>query len=336
MSQIRVFDSDGKPLADLSAAVSRSWILNGTGTAIISIAKTDAKCTENNLRFGNLVLIEETDAGAWGGVILPPRRWGDHEVTVSAYTAERILKHRYYDAATTATGTAGDIFTTLIEDAEAIDDVFTLDTVYDGGESWTEEVQYTNTLEIMKRISARSGQDWSIEPALTGGGVLYFLARWHESRGTTRANVVLEEGTHFASTTLAFTEQGSIVNDLTLQAYTGTSTVTTVTASDAASIVSHGTYQGVFTESLPSGYTAQTYADYLLTLYKNPRRTFSLSVVNDTATLAYLGLGDIVGVRLMRYGFTENTLGFATTIRVLAKELDTHDSVMTIVADEST
>ena len=338
MSVIRVFDKTGVPLqgGEIDALVDRSWVLNGIGQANITIAKTDASCTDTLLRFGNRILIQEDDMGSWGGIVLPPRNWTADGITFTAYTIEKLLELRYPGAAS-YTGYAGDIFEDFITSANAAEDtLIDFGAAYAGGESWTEET--TDTIyKALAAIAKRTGQDWVIEPGIDSVGKMEWVAYWRSSRGEDLSeSVVLEEGTHFKiATGPLLSEQGPIYNSIKLVKYDGVGVTTTATADDDDSIAVYGTLQGIFNETVPTGYTAQTYCDYLLSVYKEPRKTFKLSVINDEVdTLKNIRLGNTITILLVTYGFTGNGLGLETQVRITAIEADERDSTLTLVVSE--
>jgi len=338
VSTIRLFDKTGVPIqgGEIDALADRSWVLNGVGQANITIAKTDAFCTDAILRFGNRILTQEDDMGSWGGIVLPPRNWTADGVTFTAYTIEKLLDLRY-PSAVSYTGYAGDIFEDLITSANATDDtLIDFGAAYAGGESWTEET--TDTIyKAMAAIAKRTGQDWEIEPGIDSLGKMEWAAYWKASRGEDLSDTVfLEEGTHFKiATGPLLSEQGPIYNSIKLVKYDGVGITTPATADDDDSIAAYGTLQGIFNETLPTGYTAQTYCDYLLSVYKEPRKTFKLSVINDDVdTLKNIRLGNTITILLVTYGFTGNGLGLETQVRITAIETDERDSTLTLVVSE--
>jgi len=339
VSTIRIFNKVGIPLpgGEIDALVDRSWVLNGIGQANITLAKTDAACTETLLRYGNRILIQEDDMGTWGGIILPARNWNADPIQLTAYTIEQLLKDGRYPAATSYTGYAGSIFEDLITSANAIEDtLIDFGGAYEGGESWTEETT-ENVYKAMSSIAKRTGQDWSIEPTINSVGNLAWTAYWHQARGQDLSDaVVLEESTHvkIASGPLLI-EQGPIHNQIKLEAYSGSTTTTVISDIDADSRAKYGLLQGKFTEAVPATYTAQTYCDYLLSVYKEPRRTFKVSVINDDVdTLKALELGNTITLYLVTYGFSGNGLGTTARVRILSKEADERDSTLTLVVNE--
>jgi len=338
VSTSRLFDKAGVPLpgGEIDAMADRSWVLNGIGQANITIAKTDASCTDTLLRFGNRILIQEDDMGTWGGIILPPRNWTADGITVTAYTIEKLLEHRYPGASSYA-GYAGDIFEDLITSANSTDGtLIDFGSAYAGGESWTEET--TDTIyKALAAIAKRTGQDWEIEPGIDSVGNIAWTAYWTSARGQDLSDdIVLEEGTHFkiAGGPLLI-EQGPIYNQIKLEAYSGSTTTTVTSDIDATSRAKYGLLQGKFTEAVPATYTAQTYCDYLLSVYKEPRRTFKISVINDDVdTLKALELGNTITLFLATYGFSGNGLGTTARVRILVKEADERDSTLTLVVNE--
>ena len=114
--RIRVFDRTGAPVAEFRASVSRSWMIGDEGRAEFDYPtrKTDV-VSKRVLNFGNWILIENNVLPPWVGMIDFPREWTTRVVTVKAYTPERQFLYRRGPLELTVRGSAGDIFTTLIQ-----------------------------------------------------------------------------------------------------------------------------------------------------------------------------------------------------------------------------
>src|SRR4030042_6489085 len=66
-----------------------SWRLNDVGRLTMRLARADPKATEDNLRFGNRILVEfDNGLPNWGGIIDPPRHWDGLHIGARAYSAE--------------------------------------------------------------------------------------------------------------------------------------------------------------------------------------------------------------------------------------------------------
>lgn len=335
-TRIEVYSHSGILIAELTGAVSTTaWKLNGIGQAKISIAKTDSAVTEDFLQFGNRIRIRNDVAGDWGGELAPPRDWYASSLTLTAFSAEYRLKRRSPIAAS-YTGTAGEIFTAMIADANIPADTgIDLYTANSSGGAWTEQGD-NDLYSIMARIRARSGQDWGFFPVLNASNRLRFNAYWYTHRGTDW-NFALEEGWNIKDMegSILLSEQGEIVNDLTLRAYS-TGNSEDVNVVDLASQATYGLNQDFRTLRVPDGLDRSAYAALLLGQSSQPRRTYYLIALNVGGTFDYLGLGDSVELKLRRYGFTGNELGTTTRVRVLAKEYSEQSGEMRLIVDEVT
>lgn len=333
-TRIELYSREGVKLTEVQGTSVSSWVLNGIGQARIVIPKNSG-LTEKELQFCNGVRIRHSVAGDWGGEIYTQRDWYEDTWAVTAYSAEHRLKRRT-PALTSYTGSAGDILTQIITDANLLQDTgIDLYDAFSGGESWTETAN-ANLLELLIRIQARSGQDWGFEPVLNASNRLRFNAYWYEARGSAW-NFALEEGVNIeAPQGVPFlSEQGEIVNDLTLRSYAGSAT-TDINVTDAASQATYGLSQSLQSVAIPTGLNGAQYASVLLAEKTAPRRTFNPVALNVNNTFNYLGLGDTVRLKTKRYGWTGSGLGDSTRVRVLAKEYDERTGKMQLVVDEVT
>lgn len=333
-TRVEVYSRKGVLLTEIIGPdTTTAWKLNGIGQAKLSVAKTDPAVTEEYLRFGNGIRIRNGEAGDWGGVLAPPRDWFANSITLTAYTAEYRLKGRNsYSAA--YTGAAGDMFTSIIDEANRNEDTgIDLYNAHSGGGSWTEPGD-NNLYAIMTRIANRSGQDWGFVPVLDSGNRLRFNAYWYDRRGTDW-DFALEEGRNIKASegSLFLSEQGDIANSLTLRAYTDGNSED-VNVSDLSSQETYGLLQDFRTLRIPDGLNRSVYAALLLSQSASPRKTYYPIALNVGNTFDYLGLGDSVELKLKRYGFTGSQLGTTTRVRILAKEYSEKSGEMRLVVDE--
>jgi hypothetical protein len=122
------------------------------------------------------------------------------------------------------TGTAGQIFQAVIQLANQQEDTrLKVGQIASAGLSWTEVVDFSSCYDVLISIAKKSGQYWSIEPAIDAGGLLYFSANWHEKRGKDWPGAVrFEQGTHTeASRGAGLMVQGEINNDILVYGTSG-------------------------------------------------------------------------------------------------------------------
>jgi hypothetical protein len=214
VARVVLFAPGGAQLAEIEPDVqSVAWRLNGVGQAKFTLPWSDPKCTQNNLRYGNRLLIQFNNGlPDWGGVIDLPRGRANGAVTSTAYSGEYLFdwrvtaKGRYF-----ASMAPGYIFKTLLQEQNAKYPIgIDLGEIYEGGMRRTIEYHYHDLLERYKDLARLSGNDFSVTPEYIAG-VLKFKANWHARRGEDKRETIwLLEGTNV--TDAALDEQGSLAN----------------------------------------------------------------------------------------------------------------------------
>lgn len=317
-TRIRIFDRFGSPLAEIDAVCPRSWVLNGIGQAQLTIAKTDPKATERNLRFGNLVYIEHDRAPAWGGVLWPsaPRTWTDTAIHFAAIGPESILKRRRTNfQGEQATlqgllGVANQAEDTRLRFAEGSANP---GLILEGNWYWP------SVHALITVLATNTGYEWGAEPRLDWTGRLLFDVAFYRRRGVERSQTLIE-GVNVAKASgesPVVTEQGDIFNDVLAWGDATNTDRTAMINSNQASINLYGLSQ----ETIPAGTTDALTANEMskteLAARQFPRRTFKLSALDVNNTFDSLRLGDTLPVWLTRYGFTDNQPEGSTIARTI-------------------
>ncbi len=335
-SRISIYDINGIKLTEIDASFSRTWMLNRYGTGDFTISVTDPKATQENLRFGNLITAEHEKLPIWGGIIDTPRTWMPGAIKVSCYSAAYILTSRVLDLSTLR-GTAGAIFEKIISHANSrTHTLFSLGEVYQGGVA-NEFLKYGVTVyAIMQAMEEENGHDWSVIPENTNTGNLSFECNWYEKRGMIREIGLIEDKNVLIGGNLV--EQGKIVNALLVYG-SGATWATKPHAIATDSNSPYGLKEALFFISELTHEEAQDKADTLLKKYKNPRKTFSLTALDDTITPANsifynIRIGDTIPVDLHTTGFTEGGFGLTTKVRILGMGYNDLDNQLSLVCDE--
>ncbi len=205
---------DGVVRDELTPALeSVAWVLNRPGQAKFSLAVTDPKAIEENLRPGNRILIQFANGlPGWGGILDLPRAWRNGRIECNAYTPEYLLQFRLTDRSTTFDGApVGAIFQRVLREMEAVwPEGVELGRIWLGGLPHYPRYHYKSVWQVMESIRRMEQCDIVFQPELRGGRII-FLAhlqeRWGADKSATHA---LVEGANIAS--LTYEEQGPLVN----------------------------------------------------------------------------------------------------------------------------
>jgi hypothetical protein len=336
-ARVLVADRVGKILAEIEPELGPvSWRLNGVGKLGFSLSRTDPKATEDNLRFGNRILVQfDNGLPNWGGVIDPPRNWDGLHVEVTAYSGEYLLGLRQTDRGRYfSNATVGYIFEKLILEANAVFATgIMFGSAWTGGELHSPELHFKNLLAFIQ--DSLCGRLESADIAIVAGeiaGSITFTAYLWERRGMDKPGVVLMEGHNLASVKL--NEQGPIVNSWDL-AGEGTTWGEDRLASheeDAESIAEYGFRQdsAVYSDTSEQG-TLDATAQNLLAESAQPHNVLTLEAVDlAPAAFAAYDVGDGVRVMLHSYGFG----GYDHVVRVLTREYDPAGGTCDLVTNE--
>lgn len=326
--RVRIFNREGFPVAEFRASVERSWSVADGGRALFKYPsrKTDV-VNEKALNFGNWLLVESDTLPAWVGVIDTPRKWSPRTVEVYAYSPERVFAWRRGPLELKLSGTAGDIFAKLINRInEAEPTCLRAGDVFTGGVQREETLNPTTLDENLRRVTDRSGEEYTFRPITDASGRLIVYGDWYERLGVD-TGIMLQEGKgggNIEGVDNILVEDGDILNDLL--AYGDGSTWNTranTVITDSESLGKYGLRQG------SEDYRGVTNVSTLLSngrkkiaKEKNPIRTFHINALNVGDTFKYLSIGNRMLLRLQNIGFMSGGLGYETTVRITAMAYD--------------
>jgi len=323
--QVLIFNKSNTLLAEVEPNLEFvNWRLNNTGKAVFSMSYSDVKCTPTNLAFGNRVLIRFNNGlPDWGGVIDTPRQRTWHNVTVNAYTAEKLIdwrvtaKSRYFRSQE-----PGYIFSTLLLEESAIMPVgVSVGSVYMGGDARTLEYHYHDLLARYGDLATLTGMDFAVVPSYVNG-VLTFNANWYQARGSDRSSRVhLIEGHN--CTEVVLDEQGTIANAIRL-AGAGDGWGSSRITSEAEDTESQSAYGYREYAEVQTGVSEQATLDanaaQLLASMRAPAMRYTVGKALNRAPAMYSAydVGDTVGLKaLLRSGAWQPV---DTTVRIIARE----------------
>ena len=317
--RVLVGDVYGRILAeiepDVGAVTSR---LNAVGQCTFSLAKTDSKALEENLHFGNRILVQfDNGLRDWGGIIDPPRDWGLANVTCTAYSGEYIFGMRQTDKGRYFSGaTVGAIYQSLIDEANAQRDMgIALGSVWTGGEGHSPDYHFKNLLDIFQDslCDRLSDADFDVT-ASEASGKIVFTANLYERKGTTRTDYPLIESAN--AQVARFSEQGYLVNwwDLAGEGSDWGDNRIFSHTEDATSIGVYGLRQGsqIYSDVSVQA-TLDAHATNALAQSKDPHNMLELVTLDAVpARFRDYDVGDTVPLSMHSMGFG----GLETTVRI--------------------
>jgi hypothetical protein len=309
--RIRIFDRDGRSLAEFRAAVSRSWALGLEGRANMLLASRKTDYVQRGiLEFGNWLLIENDTLPAWVGVIDTPRIWSARTVEVNAYTPERLLSwRRGVSTSQIVAGSAGDIFGFLIDTVNQQEA-----TILQRGDIWTGGIKREETITVapldidLRRIYQRSGEEYEWRPVAEFSGLAVY-ADWVEKLGEF-TQIELSESRKGGNIENPWMyEDGQIINDLfgygdglTWASRPQARTV------DEDSIAQYGLRQDDKEwEGVKQITTVTNNNATIIAQQKDAQKVFDLIALNVGETFEYMRLGNALRVKLQNIGFDGGT-----------------------------
>jgi hypothetical protein len=218
--EVLIGDRFGRVIAEVQPEVGPlSWRLNLVGKTTLTFSRSDDKAIEENLRYGNRVLVrfdEGLGLPVWGGTIEPPREWTRREITVTCRSIEWTLQYRQTKKTRSFWSTpVGSIFYQVLQEMEEREPIgLQFGRIWTGGGQHSPRYHFKSIWWILTQ-SLRSMEqcDFRFVPQLADGKIT-FLAEMYERLGEDKSGRFhFKEGmnTH----PVRYTEQGPIVNEFT-------------------------------------------------------------------------------------------------------------------------
>ena len=338
-SKITVFDFAGNYLAELDKVPTvRSWVRDDQGRCTFPISTSSKQCTERNLRYGNLLLIQHIpsvdDTGAthgqlpdWVGFISVPRIWSVGVVQVTAYTMEGLLAYRGMKQRT-INGMPGDLFKILIENVRALGNYYDGGTIIHRGSVYVaglpiQEVIIGSAYDHIKSIQTKSnGQDWNITNTIVNNKLM-FWANWYKKIGQA-TNLILQDSNCRADpNSPLLTENGPIYNAVYGQSSTQNLSPTD-SEHDDVSMDKYGILHTIqifaAKDRNPAAVTAATKS--FLAAHKEPSYVATPAALDRGLTFSSLNIGNILNYSTLAAGFTSTGLGFNAQFSITSMEYD--------------
>jgi len=332
-SQVTVYNPMGNAITDLNVRVFRAWQLNEYAEAQFFISTNDSKCTEEVLRFGNLLHIQNNDGlPDWTGFIDTPRRWSGRFVEVNAYSAEILFNWRVAKVTGGRYDTVGNIFREILEWANSWGGLqINQGDIFSGGPHVI-MVFGGMISEMLKKYPTKWGHDWSIT-GRENSGRLYLYANLYDGlRGRVTNFELNSTNTELSDPLLA--ENGPIYNQVFVYSDPGPGGGRNFNeAMDEDSIAKYGLRQvaelgkGSDTDGL--GFQAWV----KLLSYRNPRNYITPAILNVANAWNNVRLGNVVRWMSSRHGFGRNSAGADMDARIEGFEFDEEKQKVNIIAN---
>ena len=317
MKQITIYSPLGIPITDIKATVFCAWQIAGMAEARFEIATSDPKCTEDNLRFGNIIRIQHDSLPDWVGFIDFPREWGDGKVTVHAISAEVLMDWRlllpYKLEGVSAAGLARHVITQC--------NIWGGLPIYEGELLETaQKVSYTvggKAIDILNDM----GIEWNVT-ANEVNGVLRLYLNTHRWMGEVTRFVLDDKNSKNISPKL--TENGPIYNQMFLVGAVDSENARNfIEVRDETSISRYGLRQAIIEIEGLEISELQATAEGKLSLFKDVSYTATPTVLNEGDAYKYMRLGNFVGWTTPTAYFTQTGgNGIEMQMRIVGMEWD--------------
>jgi hypothetical protein len=334
VSRIQIFDHFGTKIDEVQADADRTWKISDYGRCQFILSTYDDKCTEENLEYGNYVYIDHDTLPAWGGIIYTPREWGKHTVTVTAYSGEFIFKLRRAEAITTETASPGNLFSIILDKANAEGDTRIKEgDIYTDGATLRWKLNVLKFYDEIKRLSDETKNEWRLRAKLSNGQIR-FLADWSKKLGIVR-NYELKETHNIETNDRIIIEQGDIANDV-LGIGNGATQIskTNIVRIDDTSLGKYGLMQFARTFQQGEYGSVEVGTESTLEDMKEPSKVFSLSVLDVGDTWDNVDLGDTLKLYMSNIGFRKGTLGINTDVRITGMTYLENEGKLELVCEE--
>jgi len=334
---VKIYDKDGNAVGEVLAQCDRTWVLSGYGQTDFNLDYGNTYCREDIVRFGNYVLIsaDSDKIPLWVGTIETPRNWMADGINIKCYSIEWSLKNRVGPKNYKTTGTCADMLTYILNYANNQGSTrISLGTLFAGGSSMTETLNFTPLYDDIDRIVKRAAFDWGVDPVIDDHGKLSFQFNLWESRGEYHDSPQLFEGKTIELVDTPFSEEGDLWNDVT--GYGDGATWASKPSYEEkvqSSISKYGLRQ--HGKEFPGDKdlkTLQKNTEAYLATYTEPRQKFVVNVVDDGDIFYYMRLGNSFPIKLHSFGFGKTErFGFSGIVKIFGMGYNDDDNKIMIV-----
>jgi hypothetical protein len=325
--EVSIYDPRGAPLDVLNVTPTVSCILNDVGDASFEISLDDPKATEENLTFGNILLIAHDKLPTWIGFIdsIAGRDWHGGSLTIRALSAESIFDSRIvYPERMVATN--GAIIKTMLQK-------LLLDNNVDGGiQVHPGDIFMGGRIniypyigrcrEIINRVVDRGKMDWSITHEITKGKLILYFNLFDGWRGQKIDKVLDARNTEIAN--VIYTEQGEIWNHVVFMtpiSQTGQIKISKPFR-DSESIGRYGLKMYLGEANAEDDWVLEWQAKAWLYDHAYPRGITTPTILDVDDFFSYIDLGNIYRWENHAVGFEGTLIGAGDDVRLTGYEID--------------
>ena len=322
-----VCDQFGVVLDDIQSVFPRSMFINDTGKTEFIMSLNDAKCTQQNLIEGNLLLIENDDGlPDWIGVIDDPQYWTEGQIKVTAYTPDFLFKYRRGSGiATQPSGHIGSYLNVIRHYFNSCGGTQIAAGIHHNGPKVaSEKIDTAVLLDELKRLCTTYNFEYTFTPSRDANGRVIINMNWLEQQGHYKPDICIDDNNcQMVSDQVVY--NGPIINDCLAfgtsgtwdskgnQTYVNQSSKNTygprMITAQCSTPTNNSNEQAMLTETAKSAVKASAV----------PSATFRLSVTNNPpGTWQGIRLGDILPFHSVGYGWSsKGGTGLDCLIRVM-------------------
>jgi hypothetical protein len=298
--QAVIYDQFGNPLVDVEIEAPRSWLLNDVGQCVFTMSSKNPKCTEKNLRFGNLLYIQSAGLADWVGIIDPPRGRNYGSITVTAYTAEYFYKIRTMQNPLEITSaTPGNFFLRLLANANAPGGTqLARGSIYTGGPVVKDNFDLVPVFQELQTLANTYGNNFDVTAELSKNNTLVLYGNYYQRLGINRTDFLISDDNSELIDVNGVEEQGPFYN--IVQGYGNAATWASrvrVSVSNASSISLYGPHQAAIRVDNNTNAVIKNKATSYLSDYLTASKILMLSVTNKNNLWSQINLGDIVPIK---------------------------------------
>jgi hypothetical protein len=346
--RVIVYDRRGFPLEELDVSFHCIWSMNEQGTAALALSmRTDPKCRESLLRFGNLVEFQHARLGGWAGPIVPSdgMDWnGTGEMLVRMRSGEYQFARRrapfinWEDRTMGLSGRVGDVVEKLI-----------------AWGNWAQDTRLRpNNLHSSKKIMAvplfdamintlidklterRKMYLWA-EPARDENNLLIMNVNMVELTDEPPVYVLQEDINLETPSGMVYRRDGELINDVMVRNDPEVDGgLIRRQAQDFVSQDEYGLWQGESSLSTDEEFLVQWMADSIVEAQSEPLKKLTLIAIETPEspdTFAHIRVGKTVRVIMHSVGFWHGTTGLDEEAQIVSMEYDTDENKVMVVVE---